>query len=137
MEYMHDLKEMLCEELEKVVQQGELTPGSLDVVQKLTHSLKSIETIMAMEEEYSNEGGSYRGMSRNSYRGSYRGGSYGGGSYRGGRSMSYARGGSYRRGRSRDDEAMKMVEKLERMAEQTEDPASKQAIQQAIESLDM
>jgi hypothetical protein len=127
MEYLDELKEMLCEELEKVVQQGELTAGSLDMVQKLTHSLKSIETIMAME-GYSNDD-YYANTSRKSYN---RKGSYNGNYARG-----YARRGSYRRGRSRDDEAMKMVEKLERMAEQTEDPASKQAIQQAIESLDM
>ena len=136
MEYMHELKDMLCEELEKVVQQGELTPGSLDVVQKLTHSLKSIETIMAMEEEYSNEG-SYDNMGNAYYRGgSYRGGSYAGGSYRGGQSRAYSRRG-YMRGRSRDDDASKMVEKLERMMEQTSDPSVKQAIQQAVESLDM
>ena len=136
MEYMHELKDMLCEELEKVVQQGELTPGSLDVVQKLTHSLKSIEAIIAMEEEYSNEG-SYANMGNAYYRGgSYRGGSYAGGSYRGGQSRAYSRRG-YMRGRSRDDDASKMVEKLERMMEQTSDPSVKQAIQQAVESLDM
>lgn len=123
MEYLNDLKDMLCEELEHITEGGELNAGNLDAVQKLTHSLKSVETIMAME-GHSNDG-YYANTSRRAYsrRGSYNGG--------------YARRGSYRRGRSMDNESMKMIEKLERMAEQTEDPASKQAIQQAIESLDM
>ena len=54
----------------------------------------------------------------------------------GGQSRAYSRRG-YMRGRSRDDDASKMVEKLERMMEQTSDPSVKRAIQQAVESLDM
>ena len=46
----HDLKEMLCEELDEITRKGELTAGSLDTVDKLTHSIKSIETIIAMNE---------------------------------------------------------------------------------------
>lgn len=52
---MHDyekLKEMLCDELEKITRKGELTAGSLDTVDKLTHAIKSIVTIMAMDDEY-------------------------------------------------------------------------------------
>lgn len=49
--HMYDeLKEMLCKELEEITRKGELSAGSLDVVDKLTHSIKSLETIMAMEE---------------------------------------------------------------------------------------
>ena len=66
MEYMHELKEMLCEELEKIAREGELTAGSLDTVDKLTHSIKSIATIMAMEDS---------GYSRD-YVDKYRGASY-------------------------------------------------------------
>lgn len=146
MEYMHELKEMLCEELEKIVREGELTAGSLETVDKLTHSIKSIATIMAMEDsEYSYD----NGMGGSSYRGSYRGGSYQGGnsnrggSYaRGGRGGYSRRGGSYARngrrgGYSRDEEIDKMVEKLEKMVEKTEDPNVKQAIEQAIETIEM
>lgn len=46
----HDLKDMLCEELEEITRKGELTAGSLDTVDKLTHSIKSLETIIAMNE---------------------------------------------------------------------------------------
>lgn len=52
---MHDyekLKGMLCDELEQITRKGELTAGSLDTVDKLTHAIKSIVTIMAMDDEY-------------------------------------------------------------------------------------
>lgn len=143
MDYMHELKEMLCEELEHIVDKGELTAGSLDTVDKLTHSIKSIATIMAMEDsDYSYENGSMGGnMGGNSYRGgSYRGGSYA--QRRDSRGRYSRRGGSYARngrrgGYSRDEEVDKMVEKLEKMVEKTEDPNVKQAIEQAIETIEM
>ena len=144
MEYMHELKEMLCDELRQIADKGELTAGSLDTIDKLTHSIKSIATIMAMEDsDYSYENGNMGG-NMNSYRGgSYRGGSYRGGSYaqrrdsRGRYSRgSYARGGR-RGGYSRDDETEKMVEKLEKMMEQTDDMNAKQAIEQAISAIEM
>jgi hypothetical protein len=53
MEKMYELREMLCAELDKVAKKGELSAGSLDVVDKLTHSIKSIDTIMAMGGDYS------------------------------------------------------------------------------------
>lgn len=139
MEYMYELKEMLCEELEKIAREGELTAGSLDTVEKLTHSIKSIATIMAMEDsEYSYQGGNMGGN-----RGSYRGGSY-----RGGRSYAqrrdsrgrYSRQGGGRSNRGSyayDDETEKMVEKLEKMMEKAEDPNVKQAIEQAIDTIEM
>lgn len=119
MHKMEELKEMLCEELDKITKKGELSAGSLDAVDKLTHSIKSIATIMAMEEAeggYSENGGysGARGRGRNARRDSMgiyssEGGSYGnvgggsynmGGSYDGG--SSYARGGN-RGGYSRDE----------------------------------
>lgn len=71
MQKMEELREMLCAELEKITKKGELSTGSLDVIDKLTHSIKSIDTIMAMEDAgYSNESGySYaRGRGRNAKR---------------------------------------------------------------------
>ena len=135
MEYMYDIKEMLCDELKEIAQKGEpLNAGGLEMIDKLTHSIKSLATIIAMEEsEYSNDG-AYEGRS---YRdGSYRDGSYRGYSQKRDSMGRYSRR-SYMRGRSRDDDADKMIEKLERMMEQTTDPSVKQAIQQAVQSLDM
>lgn len=77
---MHDiykLKDLLMDELKEYGQKGELTAGSLDVVDKLAHSVKNICKII---EDCENE----------EYSGTYRGGSYEGGNMRGG---SYARGG--------------------------------------------
>lgn len=45
-----ELKEMLCRELEEITDRNELTAGSLETIDKLTHSLKCIDTIIAMEE---------------------------------------------------------------------------------------
>lgn len=60
MQKMEELRDMLCKELDKITQKGELSTGSLDVIDKLTHSIKSIDTIMAMEDAgYSNDGYSY------------------------------------------------------------------------------
>lgn len=72
MHAMEELRGMLCEELEKITHQGELSAGSLEAVDKLTHSIKSIDTITAMEDAgYSNDwydnGNSYaRGRRRDS-----------------------------------------------------------------------
>lgn len=56
---MEELRKMLCAELEKITKKGELSAGSLDVVDKLTHSIKSIDTIMAMEDAGYSNGYSY------------------------------------------------------------------------------
>ena len=127
MEYMHELKEMLCDELYDIAEKGELTAGSLDTIDKLTHSIKSIATIMAMEDA---------GYSRD-YVGKYVGGSYA--QKRDSMGRYSRRGGSYagRRGYSRDDEKDKMIEKLEKMMAQTDDMAAKNAIEQAIKTIEM
>lgn len=71
-----ELEEMLCDELDKITEKGELNPQSLEMVNKLSHSLKSLKTVDAMEK------GGY--SERRTY---YDGGSYddGGSSYARGR----------------------------------------------------
>ena len=144
---MEELREMLCEELDNMAGK-EITTGSLEIIDKLTHSIKSIDTIMAMEEagyseEYSRRG-SYRGGSYRdgAYDGSYEDGSYeeGGRSRRG----SYARGrgrnarrdsrGRYSRRYSRAEDMMQ--EKLEDMMEETDDPKVKHALQKALTQME-
>ena len=84
---MHDiyeLKEMLMKELEEYGSNGELTGGSLEVIDKLAHAIKNICKIIEsaeMEEDYSMEG-----MGNSYARGGY--GGQGGGQSR----ESYARG---------------------------------------------
>lgn len=77
-----ELKEMLCEELDKITKKGELSAGSLDAVDKLTHSIKSLATIIAMEKD-----GGYSGRYSQEYSGEYSGD----GSYRQGESMARGR----------------------------------------------
>ena len=94
MKGMEELRDMLCDELSNITEQGEITSGSLEIIDKLTHSIKSIDTIMVMEEaSYSNEGsyGSY---------GSYGRGVYGRGSYA--YDDGYSRRGGYSRARGRN-----------------------------------
>lgn len=59
---IHDLREMLCEELENVTaQRGSLSTDKLKVIDMLTHSIKSIDTIIAMEESGYSRDYPYRG----------------------------------------------------------------------------
>lgn len=59
MHKLYELKDMLCNELEEYGSKGELTAGSLDVVDKLTHTIKNLDKIIEKYEEdgYSNGDG--------------------------------------------------------------------------------
>lgn len=51
MQTYHEIKKMLCKELDDVAHKGRIDKyDDLDVIDKLTHSLKSVETIIAMAE---------------------------------------------------------------------------------------
>ena len=81
MNELNELKEMLCKELKEYGKKGELTAGSLDVVDKLTHTIKNLDKIIEVYEGggYSNgypmyayrEGRSYSDGSYNDGYGSY------------------------------------------------------------------
>ena len=108
---MDNIKELyeLCETISNEIAEanekiraagGKLSAGDMDYVDKLTHTLKSIKTTIAMMENevgYSGGDGSYRMYPR-----------FGGVSYRDGMDRSYDdggmsyRGGSYARGRGRN-----------------------------------
>ena len=88
MDYMNDLHD-LCDTISREIGDvnekiraagGKLSGGDYDVIDKLTHTLKSIKATIAMMEDegdYSNRaypdgmGGSYRGYSRTMNGGSY------------------------------------------------------------------
>lgn len=132
MRNMEELKMLLCDELDMIASKGELTAGSLDTIDKLTHSIKSLLAIMAMEGE------SYENSYRSYARGGNRGGGNRGGGNRGGRSnyggSNY--GGSYRsyaRGYSRDDD---IEDRLMEIMDEVDDPKVKQALQKAIEKME-
>lgn len=51
MDYMHELKEKLCDELEEIAKKGELGAGDLEIVHKLTDTIKNIDKIEIMKED--------------------------------------------------------------------------------------
>lgn len=121
MHKMEELKQMLTDELNKVIKKGELSAGSLDVIDKLTHSIKSIDTIVAMEDA---------GYSQEGYNNRYMGNSYE-------RGNSYARGRNARRdsrGRySRDDYSMDDIkDKLQEMMEDASNEREREAIRKVM-----
>lgn len=157
MHYMHDLKDLLCAELEDYAEKGKksgkMSMGDLDSIHKLTDTVKNILKIDMLEEEsgYS-EDGAYMGEGRiygTSYDdGMRRGGGYsyarGRGRYAKRDSMGrYSRDDGYMRrdvrgmrdGYSRDDGKAYMMEQLEDMMEDAEKPAEKEALRRCMEAL--
>ena len=82
---LHELKDILCVELQESVgkvRKGGMSRDALGDIDKLTHSLKSVETILAMQESgYSND------YQHRGYQGARYGGSAYDSSYRGRDSM--------------------------------------------------
>lgn len=154
MHKLDELREMLMAELEKCSDKGELSAGSLEVIDKLSHAIKSIDTIVAMEDSgYSNNYSYARGRGRNARRDSMGRYSSGGGSYEyddmsydgsyedGNRGGSYARGGGNRggysrRGYSRDDAKMELARELKEIAMDTDDSEVKQMIHKWIKQVE-
>lgn len=149
MHELYELKDKLLQELEEYGTK-ELSAGTLDVVDKLSHAVKNLCKIIEMkedEEEYS--GDMMGGMGGTSYaRGGNRGGSRGG-SYRGsyeGRGGSYARGrgsnarrdsmGRYssERGYSRD--GMEMADQLRDLMEDAPDEAIRKDIERLLHKVE-
>ncbi len=107
MDKLYDLKDKLCEELEEIARKPDMGPGDLELIHKLTDTIKNIGKIEMLEEEggYSQEdgqdGGGYgRGVSYAKGRGGYN---------RGGRNTRRDSRGRY----SRDDGRSEMMEHLE------------------------
>lgn len=158
MHYMHDLKDLLCAELEDYAEKGKksgkMSMGDLDSIHKLTDTVKNILKIDMLEGEtgYS-EDGAYMGEGRiygTSYDDGMRRGvgySYarGRGRYAKRDSMGrYSRDDGYMRrdgrsmrdgGYSRDDGKAYMMEQLEDMMEDAEKPAEKEALRRCMEAL--
>ena len=136
----HELREMLMHELKTTTENGPLTKEKLETIDKLTHSIKSIDTICAMEDKgYSRDDG-------NSYR-NYR--SYN--SYADGRSMvymppmppippipnnSYSYDGSYaQNGNSYHDNKGEMMYRLEEMLKMANTDKEREAIRMCMNKM--
>ena len=156
MHYMHDLKDLLCAELEDYAEKGKksgkMSMGDLESIHKLTDTVKNILKIDMLEGEtgYS-EDGHYVGEGR-IYGTSYDDGMRreGGYSYARGRRYAkrdsmgrYSRDDGYMRrdgrgmrdGYNRDEGKAYMMEQLEDMMEDAEKPAEKEALRRCMEAL--
>ena len=154
MHYMHDLKDLLCAELEDYAEKGKksgkMSMGDLETVHKLTDTVKNIMKIDVLKEEagYS-EDGHYMGEGR-IYGTSYDDGMHRDGGYSYARGRRYAKRdsmgrysrddgtpyrGGMRGGYSRDDGKHYMMEQLEEMMEEAEKPAEKEALRRCMDAL--
>ena len=157
MHYMHDLKDLLCAELEDYAEKGKnsgkMSMGDLESIHKLTDTVKNILKIDMLEAEsgYS-EDGAYMGEGRiygTSYDDGMRrsaGYSYASGRGRYAKRDSMGRysrddgymrrdGRSMRDGYSLYDGKAYMMEQLEDMMEDAEKPAEKEALRRCMEAL--
>ena len=155
MHYMHDLKDLLCAELEDYAEKGKksgkMSMGDLDSIHKLTDTVKNILKIDMLEDEtgYS-EDGAYMGEGRiygTSYDdGMRRGAGYsyarGRGRYAKRDSMGrYSRDDGYMRrdvrdgGYSREDGKEYMMERIGELMDEAQKPAEKEALRRCMEAL--
>ena len=154
MHYMHDLKDLLCAELEDYAEKGKksgkMSMGDLETVHKLTDTVKNIMKIDVLKEEagYS-EDGHYMGEGR-IYGTSYDDGMHREGGYSYARGRRYAKRdsmgrysrddgmryrGGMRGGYSRDDAKSYMIEQIEEMMEEAEKPSEKEALRRCMDAL--
>lgn len=132
MEYIHELKEKLCDELEEIAKQPDLSAGELDAVDKMVHTVKNLMKIemMKQQEEYSRDGA---WMARGSYSqardGYSRGNSY---EVNGGYSQKRDSMGRYSRGGARDQ----MMAQLEIAMRNADSERDRDMIRRCMEQLE-
>ena len=122
MKSMYDLRDMLCKELDEITRKGELGAGDLDIVHKLTDTIKNIDKIEMLEDDgYSQRRYSQAGDWEADMRGTY------------GKGSSYARRGShYSRDGARDD----MKRQLQEMLDNADDESIRRAIQRCMDTIE-
>ena len=136
MEYMYELKDKLCKELDEIARKPEMGAGDLEIIHKLTDTIKNIDKIDILEDDgYSQAGYRDRGSSYN--RGSSyanRGKHYVRGHYsRDGYSME---GRGNRGGYSRHDAKEAMMEQMEMLMEQAGSEREREAIRRCMSQLE-
>ena len=137
MEYMHELKEKLCDELEEIARKGELGAGDLEIIHKLTDTIKNLDKIEMLEDGGYSQAGDWEIEGRAYNRGS----SYArrkrdsmGRYSRDGRMMR----GGYRDGRvySRADAKDDMMDQMEALMEQAGSEKEREAIRRCMNQLE-
>ena len=136
MEYMYELKEKLCEELDEIARKPEMGAGDLEIIHKLTDTIKNIDKIDMLEDDGYSQAGYRDGGSSYNRGSSYanRGKHYVRGHYsRDGYSME---GRGNRGGYSRHDAKEAMMEQMEMLMEQAGSEREREAIRRCISQLD-
>lgn len=123
---VEDIKYRLCDELAEYADKNRWTEKDVEMIDHITHSIKSLMKYIEMEEN----GGAYEGRS-------YARGRYNNRYYRDDRSYDnryyddHSYDNSYR-GRSRDDGMEEMTHELEELMAQTSDADVKEAIKKTM-----
>lgn len=132
MEYMYELKDKLCKELDEIARKGELGAGDLEIIHKLTDTIKNLGKIEMLEDDGYSQAGDWEADMRGTYgRGS---------SYRGrkrdsmGRYSREGRGG--RGGYSRHDAKEAMMEQMEMLMDQAGSEREREAIRRCMGQLE-
>lgn len=132
MEYMYELKDKLCKELDEIARKGELGSGDLEIIHKLTDTIKNLDKIEMLEDGGYSQAGDWEADMRGTYgRGS---------SYRGrkrdsmGRYSREGRGG--RGGYSRHDAKEAMMEQMEMLMDQAGSEREREAIRRCMGQLE-
>lgn len=132
MEYMRELKEKLCDELEEIARKPEMGAGDLEIIHKLTDTIKNLDKIEMLEDGGYSQAGDWEADVRGTYgRGS---------SYRGrkrdsmGRYSREGRGG--RGGYSRHDAKEAMMEQMEMLMDQAGSEREREAIRRCMGQLE-
>ena len=132
MEYMYELKDKLCKELDEIARKPEMGAGDLEIIYKLTDTIKNLDKIEMLEDGggYSqagdweiegrayNRGNSYARRKRDSM----------------GRYSRDGRGG--RGGYSRNDAKEAMMEQMEMLMDQAGSEREREAIRRCMGQLE-
>ena len=132
MEYMYELKDKLCKELDEIARKDELGAGDLEIIHKLTDTIKNLGKNEMLEDDGYSQAGDWEADMRGTYgRGS---------SYRGrkrdsmGRYSREGRGG--RGGYSRHDAKEAMMEQMEMLMDQAGSEREREAIRRCMGQLE-
>lgn len=132
MEYMYELKDKLCKELDEIARKPEMGAGDLEIIHKLTDTIKNLDKIEMLEDSGYSQAGDWEADMRGTYgRGS---------SYRGrkrdsmGRYSREGRGG--RGGYSRHDAKEAMMEQMEMLMDQAGSEREREAIRRCMGQLE-
>ena len=136
MKALYDLKEMLSAELEEIARKPEMGAGDLEIIHKLTDTIKNLDKIEMLEDDGYSQAGYRDGGSSYNRGSSYanRGKHYVRGHYsRDGYSME---GRGNRGGYSRHDAKEAMMEQMEMLMDQAGSEREREAIRRCMSQLE-